>query len=225
MLDNHVLSFRERKDSYQLSFDLLLGGTAVPEGQKEREIQHRKSKQSQYAVPLPLSLGLYRKRIYEIRTALTSMFPKKAWRWAELAQILVSTTVFHGRAFPSAQAVSQGIAGKRTFWRMVKFLEDNGLLRRSARWRDDGYRTSNEYDLWALLKLLVQWIRELEIWPIDEQPGWARRMVRHISDQIYLKFHDPPGQEWLMGLPIEWTGLKPLEMVSYQHRQQSFYRG
>ena len=184
-------------DASQLSFDLFLSGTALPEEQKERGIQqNRKSKQSQKAVPLPLSLGLYMKRIYEIRTALTAMFPKKAWRWAERAQILVSTAVFRGRAFPSAQAVSQGIAGRRTFWRMVRSLEDNGLLRRNARWRNDGYRTSNEYDLWALLKLLVQWIRELEIWPIDDQLGWARRMVRRISARIYLKFHDPPGQQW-----------------------------
>lgn len=43
-----------------------------------------------------------------------------------------------------------GLEGTRRVRQMLKNLEDKGLLFREERWRDDGGKTSNSYDLTPL---------------------------------------------------------------------------
>jgi len=65
---------------------------------------------------------------------------------------LFCKSVFYSARFASAQA---GVS-RRTFWRVVRDLEALGLLRRHARARENGSRTSNWWDVSALVRALAR---------------------------------------------------------------------
>jgi len=67
----------------------------------------------------------------------------------------------------------QRSAAWRTFWRLVKWLESQGLVRRHYRYHADGRWGANEYDLRGLEALLVRLLDALvkQRWGVVERLG------------------------------------------------------
>ena len=97
-----------------------------------------------------------------IRVALRDLYPQRTgWGWVEMTMGMLRLASFYEACYPSANhvtAVTMPVGrqlSRRTFWRMVSWMEKEGLLTRYRGLRHDGFWSSNDYNLGPLMKLLL----------------------------------------------------------------------
>lgn len=146
---------------------------------------------------------------------------RTSWLWVDQALELLRLWSVYRRAFPTGRFVVRKVAPKqiamagfdgpvwrdapglgrgenvqrsvawRTFWRLVKWLEAQGLLRRQHRYHADGRWGANEYDLRGLEALLVRLLNALV------KQKWCT--VERVGGALWVKLGAFWTEMWLLG--------------------------
>lgn len=153
----------------------------------------------------PLSIDTLVAKREQFGGALRALFP---WRspgaWVDMALTLLWLAAYHKACFPSAAWVGEqartrrdtdleqdwGPASRKSFFRMVAWLEGRQLLVRHGTWRppsggERGRPSSNDYDLRGLMRWLARWLRE---WGMRRRRG-LRTMpqMETVGGQLWTK--------------------------------------
>ncbi|MBA7587299.1 hypothetical protein ES708_29324 [subsurface metagenome] len=114
-----------------------------------------------YGVPSDrriITAGVFNKRFDRIRDCLVMLGFTRAKRDVILA--LVRLYAYYGKVYPKAEQVAEyPICSKRTFWRTITDLEQDGLIERTNRYLDH-LQISNAYRLDRLVLILARYIAE-----------------------------------------------------------------
>ncbi|KKN21796.1 hypothetical protein LCGC14_0921760 [marine sediment metagenome] len=105
-----------------------------------------------------ITAGVFRKRLDLIRDCLMSLgYP--TWRRSIILE-LVRLYAYYGKVYPKASHIAEdAYCSKRTFWRAVQQLEQDGLIERSNRFLHH-LQISNCYRLDKLILILTRYITE-----------------------------------------------------------------
>ncbi len=105
-----------------------------------------------------LTAGVLRKRHNLIVDCLVMLgFP--TWRRSVILE-LVRLYAYYGKVYPKAQHIAEdAYCSKRTFWRTIADMEQDGLIQRDNRYLNH-LQISNAYRLDRLVLILVRYITE-----------------------------------------------------------------
>ncbi len=114
-----------------------------------------------YGVPSErriITAGIFSKRFDHIRDCLIMLGFTRAKRDVILA--LVRLYAYYGKVYPKAEQVAEyPICSKRTFWRTITDLEQDGLIERTNRYLNH-LQISNAYRLDKLVLILARYLAE-----------------------------------------------------------------
>ncbi len=114
-----------------------------------------------YGVPSErriITAGVFNKRFDRIRDCLVMLGFTRAKRDVILA--LVRLYAYYGKVYPKAEQVAEyPICSRRTFWRTITDLEQDGLIERTNRYLNH-LQISNAYRLDRLVLILARYIAE-----------------------------------------------------------------
>ncbi len=114
-----------------------------------------------YGVPSErriITAGVFSKRFNHIRDCLITLGFTRAQR--DVILTLVRLYAYYGKVYPKAEQVAQyPICSKRTFWRTIANMEQDGLIERTNRYLNH-FQISNAYRLDRLVLILARYIAE-----------------------------------------------------------------
>jgi len=114
-----------------------------------------------YGVPSErriITAGVIMKRFDRIRDCLVMLGFTRAKR--DVILQLVRLYAYYGKVYPKAEQVAEdGYISKRTFWRTIADMEQDGLIQRDNRYLNH-LQISNAYRLDRLILILARYIAE-----------------------------------------------------------------
>ncbi len=130
----------------------------------KKELDYNKKlilKRLTYGVPSErriITAGVFSKRFDHIRDCLITLGFTRAKR--DVILTLVRLYAYYGKVYPKAEQVAEyPICSKRTFWRTIVDLEQDGLIERTNRYLNH-LQISNAYRLDRLILILARYIAE-----------------------------------------------------------------